>query len=140
MQLIRSGALLQLLLGNMGRPGGGMNAERGHANIQGNTDHAISWDILPGYLRIPAPGQTHHRRLRRASAAQKWHANSVNFFGTNYRKFMVSLLKGWYGDSATPANEFAFDHLPKPASDASWLSIFDAGAAGQDGRASCCRA
>ena len=56
-QLIRSGALLQLLLGNMGRPGGGMNAERGHANIQGNTDHAISWDILPGYLRIPAPGQ-----------------------------------------------------------------------------------
>src|SRR5438034_887939 len=56
-QLIRSGALLQLILGNMGRPGGGMNAERGHANIQGNTDHAISWEILPGYLRIPAPGQ-----------------------------------------------------------------------------------
>ena len=48
-QLIRSAALLQLLLGNMGRPGGGMNAERGHANIQGNTDHAISWEILPGY-------------------------------------------------------------------------------------------
>ena len=47
----------QLLLGNMGRPGGGMNAERGHANIQGNTDHAISWENLPGYLRIPAPGQ-----------------------------------------------------------------------------------
>src|SRR6266545_1047458 len=56
-QLIRSGAVLQLLLGNIGRPGGGMNAERGHANIQGNTDHAISWEILPGYLRIPAPGQ-----------------------------------------------------------------------------------
>ena len=55
-QLIRSGAVLQLLLGNMGRPRGGMNAERGHANIQGNTDHAI-WEILPGYLRIPAPGQ-----------------------------------------------------------------------------------
>ena len=56
-QLIRSAAILQLLLGNVGRPGGGMNAERGHANIQGNTDHAISWEILPGYLRIPAPGQ-----------------------------------------------------------------------------------
>src|SRR5262249_48209384 len=54
-QLIRTAALLQLLLGNMGRPGGGMNAERGHANIQGNTDHAISWEILPGYLRIPPP-------------------------------------------------------------------------------------
>src|SRR5438128_2037811 len=53
-QLIRTAALLQLLLGNMGRPGGGMNAERGHANIQGNTDNAISWEILPGYLRIPA--------------------------------------------------------------------------------------
>src|SRR5215510_16265191 len=49
-QLIRTAALLQLLLGNMGRPGGGMNAERGHANIQGNTDNAISWEILPGYL------------------------------------------------------------------------------------------
>ena len=56
-QLIRTAAILQLLLGNMGRPGGGMNAERGHANIQGNTDNAISWEILPGYLRIPAPGQ-----------------------------------------------------------------------------------
>ncbi len=53
-QLIRTAAILQLLLGNMGRPGGGMNAERGHANIQGNTDNAISWEILPGYLRIPA--------------------------------------------------------------------------------------
>jgi formate dehydrogenase major subunit len=55
-QLIRSGAVLQLLLGNMGRPGGGMNAERGHANIQGNTDHAISWELLPGYMKISAPG------------------------------------------------------------------------------------
>ena len=73
-QLIRSGALLQLLLGNMGRPGGGMNAERGHANIQGNTDHAISWDILPGYLRIPAPGQRTLDDYVAQSAARKWHA------------------------------------------------------------------
>src|SRR3989440_2447916 len=56
-QLIRSAAILQLLLGNVGRPGGGVNAERGHANIQGNTDHAISSEILPGYMKIPAPGQ-----------------------------------------------------------------------------------
>ncbi|HZN76759.1 MAG TPA: molybdopterin-dependent oxidoreductase, partial [Micromonosporaceae bacterium] len=124
-QIIRSGALLQLLLGNMGRPGGGMNAERGHANIQGNTDHAISWDILPGYLRIPAPGQRNLDDYVAQSAARKWHANSLNFFGTNYRKFMVSLLKGWYGDAATPENQFLFDHVPKPAADASWLSIFD---------------
>src|SRR2546423_12558147 len=70
-QLIRSGALLQLLLGNMGRPGGGMNAGPGPANIQGNTDHAISWDILPGYLRIPAPGQKTLDEYVAASAAKK---------------------------------------------------------------------
>jgi formate dehydrogenase major subunit len=124
-QLIRSAALLQLLLGNMGRPGGGMNAERGHANIQGNTDHAISWDILPGYLRIPAPGQKTIDDYVTISASKKLRPNSLNFFGTNYRKFMVSLLKTWYGDAATATNEFAFDYVPKPAANASWLSIFD---------------
>ncbi len=124
-QLIRSGALLQLLLGNMGRPGGGMNAERGHANIQGNTDHAISWDILPGYLRVPAPGQRTVADYVAQSASKKLLPNSLNFFGENYRKFMVSLLKSWYGDAATPENEFAFNYVPKPASNASWLTIFD---------------
>jgi formate dehydrogenase major subunit len=124
-QLIRSGALLQLLLGNIGRPGGGMNAERGHANIQGNTDHAISWDILPGYLRVPAPGQRTLDDYVAQSASKKLRPNSSNFFGTNYRKFMVSLLKTWYGDAATKQNEFAFDHIPKPASNASWITIFD---------------
>ncbi|MEV6103446.1 formate dehydrogenase-N subunit alpha [Streptomyces sp. NPDC051940] len=124
-QLIRSAAVLQLLLGNMGRPGGGMNAERGHANIQGNTDHAISWDILPGYLRIPAPGQKTLADYVKASASKKLRPNAVNFFGTNYRAFMVSLLKTWYGDAATKDNEYAFDHLPKPAANASWISIFD---------------
>lgn len=130
-QLIRSGALLQLLLGNIGRPGGGMNAERGHANIQGNTDHAISWDILPGYLRIPAPGQKTIDDYLARSAAKKLHANSLNFLGANYRKFLVSLLKSWYGDNATAANDFAFAHLPKPAADSSWLSIFDAALRGK---------
>jgi formate dehydrogenase major subunit len=124
-QLIRSGAILQLLLGNMGRPGGGMNAERGHANIQGNTDHAISWDILPGYLRIPAPGQKNLDDYVTQSASKKLRPNAVNFFGENYRKFMVSLLKTWYGDAATNDNEFAFNHVPKPATNASWISIFD---------------
>jgi formate dehydrogenase major subunit len=124
-QLIRSGAVLQLVLGNMGMPGGGMNAERGHANIQGNTDHAISWDILPGYLRIPAPGQKNLDDYVAQSAAKKTHPNSWNFFGINYRKFMVSLLKTWYGDAAKKENEFAFDFVPKPAGNASWLTIFD---------------
>jgi len=124
-QLIRSGAVLQLLLGNMGRPGGGMNAERGHANIQGNTDHAISWDILPGYLRIPAPGQKTLDEYVAASAAKKSDPNSWNFFGTNYRNFMVSLLKGWYGAAATKDNEYAFRFVPKPAVNSSWMSIYD---------------
>jgi len=124
-QLIRSGALLQLLLGNIGRPGGGMNAERGHANIQGNTDHAISWDILPGYLRIPAPGQKTLTDYVTQSAPAKADANAWNYFGTNYRKFMVSLLKGWFGDAATAANEFAFDFIPKPGTNSSWMSIYD---------------
>jgi formate dehydrogenase major subunit len=124
-QLIRSGALLQLLLGNMGRPGGGMNAERGHANIQGNTDHAISWEILPGYLKTPAPGQKTIDDYVAQSASKQLLPNSLNFFGANYRKFMVSLLKTWYGDAATKDNQFAFDYLPKPASNSSWLSIHD---------------
>src|SRR5262252_6006146 len=124
-QLIRSAAVLQLLLGNMGMPGGGMNAERGHANIQGNTDHAISWEILPGYLRIPAPGQKNLDDYVAQSAPKKTHPNSWNFFGTNYRKFMVSLLKTWYGDGAKKENEFAFDYVPKPAGNASWMTIYD---------------
>src|SRR6266496_1703739 len=124
-QLIRSGAVLQLLLGNIGRPGGGMNAERGHANIQGNTDHAISWELLPGYLRAPAPGQRNLDDYVAQSASKQLRPDSLNFFGTHYRKFIASLLKTWYGDAATKRNEFAFDHLPKPATNASWLSIFD---------------
>ncbi len=124
-QLIRSAAVLQLLLGNMGRPGGGMNAERGHANIQGNTDHAISWEILPGYLKIPAPGQTSRDDYVAASAPKKSDPHSWNFFGTNYKKFLTSLLKAWYGDAATTDNDFAFDFVPKPASNASWMTIYD---------------
>src|SRR5439155_279413 len=124
-QLIRSGAALQLVLGNMGMPGGGMNAERGHANIQANTDHAISWEILPGYMKIPAPGQKNLDDYVAQSAPKKSHPNSWNFFGLNYRNFTVSLLKAWYGDTATAANNFAFDFVPKPASNASWITIFD---------------
>jgi formate dehydrogenase major subunit len=130
-QLIRSGAVLQLLLGNMGRPGGGMNAERGHANIQANTDHAISWEILPGYMRIPAPGQKDLNQYVREMAPKKFDANSWNFFGTNYRNFAVSLLKAWYGDAATKDNDFAFHFVPKPASNSSWISIYDRALKGQ---------
>src|ERR687887_1167885 len=124
-QMIRAGAVLQLLLGNIGMPGGGMNAERGHANIQGNTDNAISWEILPGYLKTPAPGQKTIADYVKVSASKKFRPDAMNFFGENYGKFMVSLLKTWYGDKARKANEFAFNYLPKPAGNSSWISIFD---------------
>jgi formate dehydrogenase major subunit len=124
-QLIRSGAVLQLLMGSIGRPGGGMNAERGHANIQGNTDHAISWELLPGYMKVPAPGQKNRDDYVTQSAATKSDPHSWNFFGINYKKFLTSLLKAWYGDAATASNEFAFDFLPKPATNSSWMSIYD---------------
>src|SRR5712664_168372 len=86
-QLIRSGAVLQLLLGNIGRPGGGMNAERGHANIQGNTDHAISWELLPGYMQIPAPGRQGTDDYVAKQAPKKNDPRAWNYFGTNYKKF-----------------------------------------------------
>jgi formate dehydrogenase major subunit len=124
-QMIRAAAVLQLLLGNIGRPGGGMNAERGHANIQGNTDNAISWEVLPGYLKVPAPGQRTVKDYVEESASKKAHPRAMNFFGENYGKFMVSTLKAWYGDKATKRNEFAFNYLPKPAGNASWITIFD---------------
>src|SRR5260370_41710635 len=124
-QLIRSAAVLQLLLGNMGRPGGGMNAERGHANIQGNTDPAISWEILPGYLKIPAPGRQGTDDYVAKQAPKKNDPRSWNYFGTNDKKFIVSLLKSWYGDAATQANDFAFHWIPKPAKNSSWMSIYD---------------
>ncbi|MDX6440163.1 MAG: formate dehydrogenase major subunit [Gaiellaceae bacterium] len=124
-QMIRSAAVLQLLLGNIGRPGGGMNAERGHANIQGNTDNAISWEVLPGYLKAPAPGQRSIADYVKESGPKKAHPNSLNFFGENYGKFIVSTLKAWFGDKARKDNEFAFDYLPKPAGNSSWITIFD---------------
>jgi formate dehydrogenase major subunit len=112
-------------MGSIGRPGGGMNAERGHANIQGNTDHAISWELLPGYMKVPAPGQKNRDDYVTQSAATKSDPHSWNFFGINYKKFLTSLLKAWYGDAATASNEFAFDFLPKPATNSSWMSIYD---------------
>ncbi len=124
-EMIRCASLLQLLLGNMGMPGGGMNAERGHANIQGNTDHALSWESLPGYLRIPGPGQKTIDEYVKANAAKKLRPDSWNFLGLNYKKFLINLLKAWYGDAATKDNDFAFNYVPKPASNSSWLTLFD---------------
>ncbi len=123
-QIIRTAAIVQLLLGNIGRPGGGINALRGHANVQGATDHAIVADILPGYLKIPTPGQTSLREHFDDSTPKPLVPDTVNYWG-NYPKFYVSQMKAWFGEHATEANDFAYDYLGKPADDATWLSIWN---------------
>ena len=123
-QIIRTGAILQLLLGNIGRPGGGINALRGHANVQGATDHAIVAGILPGYLKVPTPEQTTLAEHLEASTPQPLVPDTVNYWG-NYPKFMVSQLKAWFGDTVGPENEFGYHYLGKPAGDATWLSMWD---------------
>src|SRR5437867_83968 len=80
---------------------------------------------ITGNLRIPAPGQKNLDQYVQASAPKRSDPNSWNFFGINYRNFMVSLLKGWYGDAAKKENEYAFDFIPKPGTNSSWMSIYD---------------
>ena len=101
-QIIRTAAMLQLLLGNVGRAGGGVNALRGHSNIQGATDMAGVFDILPGYLKMPAPDDVDlatylKRTTPTSSKPPEW--DSFNYW-SNTPKFAVSFLKAMYGDAA----------------------------------------
>ena len=123
-QIIRTAAIMQLLLGNIGRPGGGINALRGHANVQGATDHAIVAGILPGYLKVPTPEQEPFRAHLDASTPSPLVPDTSNYWG-NYPNFLVSQLKAWFGENATPANEFGYQYLGKQEGDATWLSIWD---------------
>ncbi len=126
-QIIRTAAILQLLLGNVGRAGGGVNALRGHSNIQGATDMAGIYDNLPGYLKVPAPADadfaTYAKRTTPTSAKPtEW--DSYNYW-SNTPKFAVSLLKAMYGDAATKENDWAFHYLPKVDRNYSWTQIWD---------------
>ena len=126
-QIIRAAAMLQLLLGNVGRPGGGVNAFRGHSNIQGATDMAGTFEILPGYLKTPAGPRTNLKEyLEDATPTtlnkQAW--ASMNYW-QNYPKFMVSLLKAQYGKNATKDNDWGYDWLPKVDGNYSWMYIYD---------------
>jgi len=126
-QIIRTAAMIQLLLGNVGRAGGGVNALRGHSNIQGATDMAGLFDSLPGYLKAPTPADTDlaaflKRITPTASKPSVW--DSFNYY-SNTPKFMVSFLKAMYGPAATKENGFAFDYLPKVDRDYSWTHIWD---------------
>ena len=109
-QIIRTAAMLQLLLGNVGRAGGGVNALRGHSNIQGATDVAGIFDNLPGYLKVPTPADKDFaawmKRITPTSSKPKeW--DSWNYW-SNTPKFAVSFLKAMYGDAATKDNDWAF--------------------------------
>ena len=126
-QTIRTAAMIQLLLGNVGRAGGGVNALRGHSNIQGATDMAGVFDILPGYLKMPTPADTDlkaylTRTTPKASKPKEW--DSFNYW-SNTPAFTVSLLKALYGDAATKENDFAFNWLPKIDRKYSWAEIWD---------------
>jgi len=106
-QYIRTGAILQALLGNMGRPGGGILALRGHASIQGSTDIPTLFDLLPGYLPMPHAGG--NEDLDAYVAAE----SMDHGFWANVRSYLVSLLKAWWGAAATPENDFCYDYLPR---------------------------
>ena len=106
-QYIRAASILQMLLGNIGRPGGGILALRGHASIQGSTDIPTLFDMLPGY--IPMPHAHREQNLETYIAAN---TGDKGFWG-NMDAYVVSLLKAWFGDAATPDNDFCFDHLPR---------------------------
>jgi len=110
-QYIRTAAILQTLLGNIGRPGGGILALRGHASIQGSTDIPTLYNLLPGYLPMPRAGE--HDDLGSLVDAQ---ALAKGHWG-DARAYVVSLLKAWWGDAATPENDFCFGHLPRLTGD-----------------------
>jgi formate dehydrogenase major subunit len=123
-QIVRSLAILQLLLGNVGRPGGGVLALRGHASIQGSTDIPTLYDLLPGYLPMPAFGKD-------AATLDQYvarHRTRTGWWG-NFDKYIVSLLKAWYGQGATRENDFGFGWLPRISGDHShqgyWLDMAD---------------
>src|SRR2546426_249764 len=126
-QIIRTAAMLQLLLGNVGRAGGGVNALRGHSNIQGATDMAGVFDILPGYLKVPNPNDvdyaTYLKRITPTSSKPaEW--ESFNYW-SNTPKFAASFLKAMYGDAANKENDFAFHYLPKIDRNYSWVNIWN---------------
>ncbi|NTU78301.1 MAG: molybdopterin-dependent oxidoreductase [Chloroflexales bacterium] len=118
-QLIRTATLVQLLLGNIGRPGGGILALRGHATIQGSTDIATLYNIHPGYLNAPNVNRKHDTLGDYIETE-----TTPTAYWANFPKFIVSQLKAWYGDAATPENQFGYDWLPRITGDHSHMPMF----------------
>ncbi|KXU94266.1 formate dehydrogenase [Caballeronia megalochromosomata] len=129
-QMIRTGAMVQLLLGNIGIAGGGMNALRGHSNIQGLTDLGLMSNLLPGYMTLPMEGEQDYEEYIKKRAAQPLRPNQLSYW-KNYRAFHVSFMKSWWGDNATADNNFGFDYLPKLDKSYDMLQVFELMAAGK---------
>lgn len=117
-QMIRAAAIIQLLLGNVGRPGGGILALRGHSSIQGSTDIPTLYNLLPGYLPQPhglkPHGTLHDYMMHEQTPTGWWH---------NFPKYVVSLLRAWYGDAVTRENDWGYGWLPKIVGDHSQLPM-----------------
>jgi len=120
-QIIRTAGMLQALLGNIGRPGGGVLALRGHASIQGSTDIATLYHSLPGYLNMP-DARKPHETLKDFILTEAVPL-STSYWG-NYPKFAVSYFKAQYGDAATKDNDYGYDYHPKITGDHSHLPMF----------------
>ena len=125
-QNIRTMAIIQLLLGNIGRAGGGVNALRGESNVQGSTDHCLLFHILPGYLKTPKASQQSLKEYNDKYTPKTKEDYSANWW-QNYPKYSVSLLKAHFGEKATKENDFGYHWLPKldDGQNASWLVMFD---------------
>ena len=124
-QNIRGMAMLQLILGNIGVRGGGMNALRGHSNIQGLTDIGLMSNLIPGYLNIPTEQEPDWATYMKSRAFKPLRPGQTSYW-QNYPKFMVSFMKSMWGDAATVENDWAYHYLPKldvPAYDV--LRIFE---------------
>jgi formate dehydrogenase major subunit len=118
-QIIRAAAILQLLLGNIGRPGSGILALRGHASIQGSTDIPTLYDILPGYLPMPNLGLDSHNLADYVAR----HRDQTGWWW-NFDKYIVSLLKAYYGEGAKKENDRGFNWLPRVTGDHSHQGYF----------------
>ncbi len=126
-QNIRTMSIIQLLLGNIGMAGGGVNALRGESNVQGSTDQGLLFHNLPGYLRMPLANQETLQAFHVAAVPRTTDPLSANWW-QNFPKYSVSLLKALWGDKATKENDFGYMWLPKldPGQNCSWLNLFDA--------------
>jgi formate dehydrogenase major subunit len=125
-QIIRCAGILQLLLGNIGRPGGAIQAMRGHSSIQGSTDVPTLYDLLPGYLPQPKADKDHETLDQYVDRE-----GLTRGYWSNFRKFAVSLLKAWFGDAAQADNDYRYDWLARLDGDYSALPTFDRMSKGQ---------